>query len=96
MANVMTWQTWKKANNPEIMVVHDSTFGTAETRRPTLKRYFNKFREVDLLDEKRKPRQVLKEDCQDILLEATQVVYYVTVPTGAKAGYYKYLEIYWN
>lgn len=37
MKNILSWQTWKKHNNPTIYVVHDGIKGWArQTIRPTL------------------------------------------------------------
>ncbi len=97
MCKIMTWNTYRKSLN-ELRQIRDSSKGWAVTTvEPTM--VYNGFTKCianDIDMDERKPKQILLEDFQHIVRDAELIVYFVAVPTGNYAGYYKYLDIYYK
>jgi hypothetical protein len=99
VGKIMTWETWKKRNrNLPKYTAQDGTKGWVSQKvTPTLKHYgYNYEADYDIDCDPRKPMQILKEDFAELIEKSSEVVYYVVVPTGHYAGYYKYLDVYWK
>lgn len=94
---IMTWQTYKKKYDPNIIYVQDSTKGWIRTFvKPTMLRAGFNFRQQDINLDDRKPKQILLEDFKDIVNKAELIVYFVYHPTRSYAGYFTDLDVYFK
>ena len=93
----MTWNTYRKKLT-HIVSVNDGSKGWIRmVVEPTMRHYgytANTCNDIDL--DKRKPLQILREDYKDIIDRSSELIYHIVIPTGAYAGYYKYLDIYYK
>lgn len=94
---IITWNTYRKTLT-EIRSVSDNCKGWARTIvKPTMLYHgFRSQTENDIDLDPRKPKKILLEDFKDIIEKSELIVYFVAIPTGNYAGYYKYLDIYYK
>ncbi len=97
MAEVMSWQTYKKRYDPLISQVQDSSKPWSFTVvGPTMRNQgFHADQGNDIMHDERKPKQILLEDFSDIINKSEIVVYHQVIPTRSYAGYYEYLDIFY-
>lgn len=94
---IISWNTYRKTLK-ELYTVRDSCKGwIKETVHPTmLHNGFKQLRGNDIDMDERKPKQILLNDFKYIINDSELVVYFVSIPTGNYAGFYKYLDIYYK
>ena len=97
MCKIQSWNTYRKSLK-EVMTSRDSSKGWSKTTvEPTMRHNgFTVHNGNDIDCDTRKPKQILLEDFKYIIDMASEIVYFVAIPTGNYAGYYKYLDIYYK
>ena len=94
---IQSWATYRNGLD-QLFSTRDSSKGWSKTTvGPTrLHNGFKTFTGNDIDFDKRKPKQILLEDFSHIIEISSEIVYFVAIPTGNYAGYYKYLDIYYK
>lgn len=98
MAEIMTYNTYKKKYQPSIYQTWDGggKGWARSTVDPTMRNAgFESDLSNDIDLDPRKPRQILNEDFNNFIDTCEIVVYRVAEGTGAYAGFFKYLDIYY-